>query len=104
MVSLLIRSTKTLFTAASSRTPRGLQMRRRASSRNSTSGGRFIERDGYVTSLLSFQTKAPSRETGQLRPTLSHEGNIRKKHRRAYWTLVRCFDKRPLIYMGSYAK
>src|SRR6267143_6376725 len=39
MLSLLIRSTRTLFTAASSRTPRGLQMRRRTSSRNSTSTG-----------------------------------------------------------------
>src|SRR6266446_6264527 len=60
MVSLLIRSTKTLFTAASSRTPRGLQMRRRASSRNSTSTGGFMVRAGCSTSLLSLQTSALS--------------------------------------------
>src|SRR6266481_5449064 len=60
MVSLSIRSTRTLFTAASSRMPCGRQMRRRASSRNSTSTGGFIARVGCSTSLLSLQTSALS--------------------------------------------
>src|SRR5260370_29141977 len=60
MVSLLIRSTRILFTAASSRMPRGRQIRRRAFSRNSTSRGGFMARGGCSTSLLSLQTSALS--------------------------------------------
>src|SRR6266446_8790647 len=60
MPSLLSRSTRTLFTAASSRMPRGRQIRRWASSRNSTSAGGFMARVGCSMSLLSLQTSALS--------------------------------------------